>query len=546
MPAISDCRICGRGLSNPRSLAVSMGPVCAKRFGVIFDEALAYATSIGVQLDSSRLREQAELAAQQAYEQRIRRRQDGSGNGSLPEDQVVQVYSATRGQYEYVRVEFDDERRGRVISPNGNSYGVTNDSCTCPHYRYRLAGSGGETCRHIDAYREANNRAQGQEPQSLNPYMDEFVPPINSIVDAARHEEVIRTFEEIDWEEEEARESVLETWSRNRSFDGTYMSRDDEAFETLMEEAENDWDYKYEGVLGGTGNTFGIEIELIVPRNVSERQLTQALYNEGVIDNPRVNGYHSGSAGPGYWKLERDGSLRGDGWGVELISPVLRDNQESWSKLERACKKLQELGCTTNRSCGGHIHLGVAPLDHRTYSWQRLSRIGLAYEKTMYRMGSADNLSYSENGTPGRHRGTTYANPMNDRARAISGEDTAEEARRKITPGKYSMINARGVDARINRKPTVEMRYPNSTLDFKQWQAQVQVTNSVVHQAAVMRNESPNSQFTPGLCDGQNQLRLNDRCSQSAERDHFRKFLDVLGNREDRKAAAFLFKRGRA
>jgi hypothetical protein len=544
VPEISSCRICNRRLSNPSSVAVSMGPVCAKRFGVIFEEALAYARSIGAQLDVGRLQIHAAIAAQDAYRARISRRRNNETNPrNVPDDQTVQnVWSAARGRAENCDVEFSNEHHARVTSLSGNTYEVTDSSCTCPQFIHRLRQSGG-ACRHIEAYRLAR-LARANVEVAATPTEPTVTPTIASIVDQSRHEEALRSFATSDWTIDEEREAILEQWKRSRGFDGVMVHEDDDAWEDLRSRALQEWDYQYENVLGNTGNSFGMEIEFVVPRNVDRQAVAQALYDEGLLDRPSFSGYHGGASGPGFWRLETDSSITPHG--LELVSPVLYDRPESWQQIERACNRLKEMGCSVNQSCGGHVHIGIAPLDHRTYSWQRLARIGLGYEKSIFRMGGADADGYRATGRAGVHRGARFTGPLPESAERIGRYDSPAMARSKMAQSRYTMFNTKNIDAHTRRKPAVEMRYPNSTLDHRQWQAQIQVANAIVHQAAVIRNGSPQNALTPGLRSYDDQLRLTDSCSEDVEVDYFRKFTDVLGNDRDRLAATWLFMRGRS
>ncbi|CAH8248473.1 amidoligase family protein [Paenibacillus melissococcoides] len=355
--------------------------------------------------------------------------------------------------------------------------------------------------------------------------------------------EAERGFSEINWIDDEIRENVLDVWRENRAFDGIYMSEDDAAWDQLRADAEADWIYKYENVLGGTGNTFGVELEVELERFSASSEILEALRREGITDQTQVNYYHGTRSRPGMWCIERDGSLDN---GIEIVSPILMDRREDWEKLQRVTEILKEHGAFVNSNCGGHIHIGIGPLDHRTYSWQRLARIGLGYERLFYRMGGADSEAYRINGFRGQHRGDNYAAPFSSEARNIVGTDTAVRARRQISSSRYRMFNTTNIDASLRPKPTVEMRYPNGSLDCKQWQTQIQVANAVVHQSGVIRNDSPQSAFTPGLYQTSSQLRRSDMCNEATETMYFRRFLDVLGNRDDRLAATWLFLRGQA
>jgi hypothetical protein len=158
-------------------------------------------------------------------------------------------------------------------------------------------------------------------------------------------------------------------------------------------------------------------------------------------------------------------------------------------------------------------------------------------------MGGADSERFRTDGQPGRHRGTSYANPLSA-SLSFDGQVSAQEARRRLSSNsRYTILNATNVDGR--GRPAIEMRYPNGTLDHRQIQAQVQVANAIVHQAAVIRNDSPLSEFSPRFGERDKHLRFSDRPGAEQEERNFRAFLDVLGNPQDRLAATWLWLRGR-
>jgi len=51
-----------------------------------------------------------------------------------------------------MKIEYSKDRRSaKVLSSNGTTwYNVTESSCSCPHFTYRLAGRGGQ-CKHMKA-----------------------------------------------------------------------------------------------------------------------------------------------------------------------------------------------------------------------------------------------------------------------------------------------------------------------------------------------------------------------------------------------------------
>ena len=98
----------------------------------------------------------------------------------------------------------------------------------------------------------------------------------------------------------------------------------------------------------------------------------------------------------------------------------------------------------------------------------------------------------------------------------------------------------------------IEFRYPNGSLDERQIQTQVIVANAMMHQAATITNGHPLSDTTPRFSERSEQIRRNDVVMKQAddprrmeaEEKAFRRFLDFLGHPANRKAAAWLWKRG--
>ena len=53
----------------------------------------------------------------------------------------------------------------------------------------------------------------------------------------------------------------------------------------------------------------------------------------------------------------RDGSLT-MGSGLEVVSPILRDNNEDIEDIYMVCNMLQEAEQEIGNCCGGHVHIG--------------------------------------------------------------------------------------------------------------------------------------------------------------------------------------------
>lgn len=117
--------------------------------------------------------------------------------------------------------------------------------------------------------------------------------------------------------------------------------------------------------------TFGVEIECLVPRNsITEaaRANNMPIAYEGY--NHRDN--------TSYFKFVRDASIIGSN-PIECVSPVL-SSRDGFTKLENACKCLNEAGAQVNRSTGLHVHIGAANLTDEQYvsvfvNYQKLEKV---------------------------------------------------------------------------------------------------------------------------------------------------------------------------
>ncbi len=496
----------------------------------------------------------AERATRTAYLERVRR---GRSERPTTEQVVVTEDSRTRQTHnEPLSVEWLTEDTALIHSSGSDrGYAVTDHTCSCEDYRYRVVRHPEQRpngCRHMEAYRDALSEARRNRHQvqtvshSADSTTDQayvipaVVNPTSQILTSTR--EVSRPgFASIDITDDALREQVLAVWRENRAWDGVRMTENQVAFDALMAEAEAEWEYVTDGsVLGGTGNTFGVELEMEFDRDGAWDQVARDLYHEGLSQFSRRQGYHT--RGP-LWIPTSDGSLRGGG--LEIVSPVLQDRPEDWEQIRRVLEIAKFHGAKVSAKTGCHTNVGAGPQDSRTFSWQRLARAVIAHEATLYRIGGADSEAYRNRRGPGQHRGTGYANPMSETL-SISGDATPETARRSISnAGHYSMINT----GNSNR---IEFRYPNGTLDERQIQAQVIVTSAMMHQAATITNHHPLSDTTPKFSEHDEQfrrnaiaaMRSNDPRRVEAEEKAFRRFLDYLGHPVNRKAAAWLWKRG--
>jgi hypothetical protein len=102
-----------------------------------------------------------------------------------------------------------------------------------------------------------------------------------------------------------------------------------------------------------SNRTFGVEIEM-THSSKSARKIASLLTAAGLPTSYMGYTHQVVSS----WKLVDDSSLTGGRYKMELVSPVLQ-NQEGLDQLALALNLITDLGCKVNMSCGVHVHVGI-------------------------------------------------------------------------------------------------------------------------------------------------------------------------------------------
>lgn len=453
----------------------------------------------------------------------------GGGGGGVPGvaqlaagPYTVRVESRTRGELEDAHVTFTGPEEAQVESASGLMYRVTlgeHPTCTCPDHQFRR-----RECRHIAAARQALGMA-GAAAAPTGPRPPRVAQ--GDAPEAAAEAEAARRAERAEGAEQER--SWLE---RHAGADNAILSEMELAeFERLMAEAAQAAPaYEYEDALGGSRNTFGVEIEF---DGGDVAAIARDLHGEGLIPAPRQEGYHSPGRRPGLWSFERDGSVSGG----EIVSPVMRDTPEAWRQIERVCEIVRRHGGRATASCGLHVHVGSAPLDTSARRWYRLARIAGGYEDVLFRIAAGGSSG-------GRHRGAGrgygYSRPgLGARLRrggvALEGRGAVEQViRGVISPGgHYEAVNASSHFIR----GTVEFRHFDGTLEPAQIQAYVKISNGIVQAAQRMRSRAAEAALP------ERGMPLGSGASRGdPEHRAVRRFLDtIFGRTRDKVHALWLY-----
>lgn len=319
----------------------------------------------------------------------------------------------------------------------------------------------------------------------------------------------------------------------NEEDDGFFYTdeENEEIFnETLERSINSEVTYEYENVLNGSSNTFGIELEFV---DGDADEISRELYGMGIVGHPRRVSYHARSVS-GKWKLEYDGSVCNGSKGGELVSPVLTDAPETWRTIEKICEVAKRHGAKVNQKCGGHVHIGIEPLDTARQRWRRFFKTIAGFEDVLYRV-SGGNLGRIRSGY------SRYASPFSSQARSAavrrfrldSSEDVNNLARTTSNRNRYFGINLTNIYER-NKPNTVEFRYFNGSLEPGHIQANVKVANGVIMAAQKARTQNSDTYTVTEHHKKRGKL-LNEQSSYGNDRSSHtavKKFVDIIFSRK--------------
>ena len=419
---------------------------------------------------------------------------------------TVQIPSRTRGGTEITQVDFEESGSARVHSSSGHIYDVNHEegTCTCIHYRVR-----GEGCRHIDAARQALgelNRENVEAPVNIQ----------TSVTDQ-------RNFDEA---EEISRENINADVFDDEYF---YNDNEEEFNRTLERSSHSPLPYEYENVLNGSRNSFGIELEFV---GGNADAIARELYQLGICGYDQRVRYHAPPIA-GKWKLERDGSVSSGAGGGELVSPVLYDTPETWRTIKTICEVAKRHGATINDRCGGHVHIGMEPLDTARQRWKRFFKSISSFEDVLYRLAG---------GSLGRIRGgsRTYASQFSSNAtrgarsnfRMETDSDVSSLAANISGHDRYLGINLTNIPD-PNKPNTLEFRYFNGSLDPAQIQANVKISNGIITAAQKARTQNNPSETMKR----RGEILKNEPYENRNRQDHsmIKNFADVFFSRKQDK-----------
>jgi len=225
--------------------------------------------------------------------------------------------------------------------------------------------------------------------------------------------------------------------------------------------------------------TFGVEIECILPARTTRTDTAMAITAAGVLAR---DADYTHAIDRAFWKVVRDGSLSTNG--QELVSPPLALNEASFAQVTIVCAVLRGLQATVNKSCGLHVHIGAQHL-----SVEAVKRLALMYAEYEPAIDSlippsrrASNNSYCRSVVTSNKRAINRALGVADVARAIG------DRRVKLNFHAY------------HKYGTVEFRHHSGTIDPVKVIAWIKMCAKMV-EAAARDGAAPIAEGPPAVGD---------------------------------------------
>ena len=197
-----------------------------------------------------------------------------------------------------------------------------------------------------------------------------------------------------------------------------------------------------------TSLTFGAEFEVCSPLS---RPALAARITE-LSGKPVWADYGSAPTAQ-HWKIVSDGSIRGAGHALEVVSPVL-SGQAGLDNVASVVNALKAIGCSVNQTTGMHVHVGrpTSRIDFFKDLLKLYGRFEDAIDSLMPRSRRANAAFYCRTVKLNR-QAIEQAQTVSDLQRAQVRASGAQSA-------KYHKVNLAPLG-----KPTVEFRQHNGTVN---------------------------------------------------------------------------------
>lgn len=228
--------------------------------------------------------------------------------------------------------------------------------------------------------------------------------------------------------------------------------------------------------------TFGVEIEVENAKTESiKRELSRYLLSDE-------------------WQVKRDGSLSN---GAEIISPILRDEEDNWKDLWAACNVLSSYS-KIGDNAGGHIHIGTQIIGDNVNAYLNLLKLWSVYENIIFRFTYGDFLRdrpcLAKYGEPMTKDFWRYYNKFKDENFSFLNMIQF------LSRNRYHAINFCNVNkycpGEIRPRNTIEFRCPNGSTNPVIWQNNINLFVKLL-------NYAKNEKYNDDLITERHNLYLN-------------------------------------
>jgi hypothetical protein len=242
------------------------------------------------------------------------------------------------------------------------------------------------------------------------------------------------------------------------------------------------------------GMTIGIEIEFIAPSSMRDFRDCLVAHLNSVNSEVRISrnigGLHNDTVN--MWKLASDSSVSGAGYGMELISPILK-GESGLMKAVEVMNALEHCGAEVNRSCGLHVHFGIERM-----SWASVKRIIETYAHNQDLINSTlpasrrnahyvRDLPLTPNDSNGRDNYGVNLERISNFDDTYSTDDVVAflGGSRGYHNSRYFAVNLLGA---WSRHKTIEFRAHGGTVDGEKLEMWVRFLHMIVKSAETNRN----------------------------------------------------------
>lgn len=276
-------------------------------------------------------------------------------------------------------------------------------------------------------------------------------------------------------------------------------------------------DRTYSSIGLPTNMTIGMEIESEGVMSKTIRKLYKILERQ---DGDKIKG----------WETKGDGSLDD---GVEVVSPILTDNQKDVEDIYMVCEMMQKCGQTVSENCGGHIHIGADYLTSKE-AYVNLFEIWGNCEEVIYKIAN-------EKGDIPRDGIQEFSPPISPKLNdaieigTINLESEEEldkfiEVIQEVQEERYSGLNLLNIN---NGKNTIEFRIPNGTINADTWIENARLFGRIVQ---ISQKIAEVEKSTKLEIEEQTLLQLRDRIKDEnvPEQEKMETLLELLFSEEER------------